>query len=379
MKATAAIKVIPNSFDISSRALGDVTSPIAEDESKILPGDIILSRARTLTMHAIIALGQIYKFSWDKENTFRFWSHPAMIVAVKGQSITSPDGTRAATVRETVLVQATVNPVGVNFALLNDFRRLYSSRLWIFSPQKFDDGDRADAVVEAQIEAGVDLYDWLKEKSLLENETSVLVETLSSAGRAAPKRQFTYGLLSLASILVSQLFPQWKFRFFNEGQVTCSGFIAELMERAEYSFDSEIHAFPADVAQKLYEELGVFEEKGMDTWVQGAAHLRQQISTDKKLSMENAKKLKLSARAWSFLLLGFGIAGGAIALLCSQISSLSWPLWLAIVVVVGYLSIVAAPIIVYSLLAYLKISFVGIPKLVRMLRPLYWRKPQDIL
>jgi hypothetical protein len=378
MKATAAIMTIPNSYDISSRPLGDTTSPIVEDETKILPGDIVLSRARTLTMHTIIALGQIYKFSWDKDNTFRFWSHPAMIVAVKGQRIKSRDGAHSATVKDTVLVQATVNPAGVNFALLSEFRRNYSSRLWIFSPLKFTPENRMEAVFEAELEAGGDLYDWLKSQNLLEAETTDIVNSMSARIPDVPRRQFTYGLLSLASILVSQLFPKWKFRFFNEGQVTCSGFIAELMERAGYSFDSEIHAFPADVAEKLYEELGVFQERGVDSWVQGAARLRRQISEDKKLSLENAKKLKLSRRAWSLLALGAAITVGAMVVICGLISHLSWPLWLAIVVIVAYLSVVAAPIIVYSLLAYLKISFVGIPKLVRMLRPLYWRKEQDM-
>jgi hypothetical protein len=378
MKATAAIMTIPNSYDISSRPLGDTTSPIAEDESKILPGDIILSRARTLTMHAIIGLGQIYKYRWDKGNTFRFWSHPAMIVAVKGHRIKSSDSAYSAIVTETVLVQATVNPVGVNFALLKDFRRDYSSRLWIFSPMKFDAGNRAEAVHEAQTEAGQDLYEWLKAQQLLEDEKMEIVNALSGRVAHAAPRQFTYGLLSLASILSSQVFSKWKFRFFNEGQVTCSGFIAELMERADYSFDSEIHAFPADVAEKLYEELGVFEERGVDSWVQGAARLRHQISEDKKLSLENAKKLKLSARAWSLLALGVAIALGTMLVICSLISHLSWPLWIIIFALVAYLSIVAAPIIVYSLLAYFKISFVGIPKLLRMLRPLYWRKEDDI-
>lgn len=378
MKATAAIKTIPNSYDISSRPLGDTTSPIVADETKILPGDIVLSRARTLTMHAIIALGQIYKFSWDKENTFRFWSHPAMIVAVKGQRIKSRDGAHSATVKDTVLVQATVNPVGVNYVLLSEFRRNYSSRLWIFSPLKFTPENRVEAVLEAELEEGEDLYDWLKTQNLLEGETTDMLNSMSARVPDVPRRQFTYGMLSLASILASQLFPKWKFRFFNDGQVTCSGFIAELMERAGYSFDSEIHAFPADVAEKLYEELGIFEERGVDSWVQGAARLRRQISEDKKLSMDNAKKLKLSRRAWSLLALGVAIAVGAMATICALISHLSWPLWLVIFVVVAYLSVVAAPIIVYSLLAYLKLSFVGIPKLVRMLRPLYWRKEEDI-
>lgn len=378
MKATAAIKTIPNSYDISSRPLGDTTSPIVADETKILPGDIVLSRARTLMMHSIITLGQIYKFSWDKENTFRFWSHPAMIVAVKGQRIKSRDGAHSATVKDTALVQATVNPVGVNYVLLSEFRRNYSSRLWIFSPLKFTPENRVEAVLEAELEAGEDLYDWLKSQNLLEGETTDMVNSMSARVPDVPRRQFTYGMLSLASILASQLFPKWKFRFFNDGQVTCSGFIAELMERAGYSFDSEIHAFPADVAEKLYEELGVFEERGVDSWVQGAARLRRQISEDKKLSMDNAKKLKLSRRAWSLLALGVAIAVGAMATICALISHLSWPLWLVIFVVVAYLSVVAAPIIVYSLLAYLKLSFVGIPKLVRMLRPLYWRKEEDI-
>lgn len=379
MDATTKIKTIPNSFDISSRSLGDTTSAIAEDESKIQAGDIILSRARTLTMHAIITLGQIYKFNWDKENTFRFWSHPAMIVAVKGQRVRSHDGARSAIVKETALVQATVNPAGVNFALLNDFRRNYSSRLWIFSPLKFTPDNRLEAVLEAEIEAGTDLYEWLKAQKLLEDETTEILNTLSASMPNVPRRQFTYGMLSLASILVSQLFPKWKFRFFNLGQVTCSGFIAELMERADYSFDSEIHTFPADVAEKLYQELGVFEEQGVDTWVQGAARLRKQISDDKKLSTTNAKKLKLSLRAWSLLALGTAFALGSMAFICAHITHLSWPIWLATFALVAYLSIVAAPVFVYSLLAYLKISFVGIPKLVRMLRPLYWRKPDDLI
>lgn len=379
MDATTKIKTIPNSFDISSRSLGDTTSAIAEDESKIQAGDIILSRARTLTMHAIITLGQIYKFNWDRENTFRFWSHPAMIVAVKGQRVRSHDGARSAIVKETALVQATVNPAGVNFALLNDFRRNYSSRLWIFSPLKFTPDNRLEAVLEAEIEAGTDLYEWLKAQKLLEDETTEILNTLSASMPNVPRRQFTYGMLSLASILVSQLFPKWKFRFFNLGQVTCSGFIAELMERADYSFDSEIHTFPADVAEKLYQELGVFEEQGVDTWVQGAARLRKQISDDKKLSTTNAKKLKLSLRAWSLLALGTAFALGSMAFICAHITHLSWPIWLATFALVAYLSIVAAPVFVYSLLAYLKISFVGIPKLVRMLRPLYWRKPDDLI
>ena len=377
---TTGSRTIPNSFTISSRPLGDVTSPITADESNIKAGDIILSRAHTLTMHSIIALGQIYKYRWDKENTFRFWTHPAMIVAVKGQQIVSRDGTKAALVKETALVQATVNPPGVNFTLLNDFRRDYSSRLWIFSTRKFDAGDnRTEAVREAEIEANQDVFEWLKGKDLLNRiEVHATAASADFRPRPASQRQVKYGMLSLASILVSQLFPKWKFRFFNEGQVTCSGFIAELMERAEYSFDSEIHAFPADVAQKLYDELGVQPQESEESWTGGVARLRQQISADRKVSLEGAKRLKLSGRAWALLAFGVAIAISAMAFFFCHISHLSWPVWIVVAALVAYFSIVAAPILVYSFLAYVKLAFVGIPRLVKMLRPLYWRKPGDM-
>ena len=378
MNTAASSNQIPNSFDISSRALGDVSSPIAADESQIRPGDIILSRAHTLTMHSIIALGQIYKYQWDTENTFRFWSHPAMIVAVAGQTIISRDGKQMATPKETTLVQATVNPVGVNYAMLKDFRRNYSSRLWIFSPLQFDIGsNRIEAIREAESEANVDIFDWMNSKGLLENIQPNPSNQPSFPPRSPSSRQWTYGMLSLASILVSQLFPNWKFRFFNEGQVTCSGFIAELMERAGYSFESEIHAFPADVAQKLYEELGVTAKKDVN-WTAGAARLKQQISADKKLTLENAKKLKLSSRAWGLLAVGVAIAVGAMAFFFHLMSNLSWPVWIIIFPFVLYFSIVAAPFLVYASVAYLKTAWVGIPRLLRMLRPILWRKPGDL-
>jgi hypothetical protein len=378
MNAMAGRTSVPNSFVISSRPLGDVSSPIADDESKIQPGDIILSRARTLTMHSIIALGQIYKYQWDTENTFRFWSHPAMIVAVAGQAIISRDGTLMAMPTQTALVQATVNPRGVNFALLQDFRRDYSSRLWIFSPQQFEIGNnRIEAVREAENEAREDIFDWLKSNGLLENIQPNPTKQPIFSPRSPSSRQWTYGLLSLASILVSQLFPNWKFRFFNEGQVTCSGFVAELMERGHYSFDSEIHAFPADVAEKLYQELGVVENKEQD-WTGGAARLKQQISADKKLTLENAKKLKLSLRTWSLLAFGVAIAVGAMAFFLKHMTNLSWPVWILIFPIILYFSVVAAPFLVYSFLAYMKTSCVGIPRLMRMLRPIMWRKDSDL-
>ena len=154
----AGLTVIPNSLEIGCRALGDTASPISADENKIQSGDIVLSRARTWTMHAIITLGQIYKYRWDSDNAFRFWSHPAMIVAVAGQPIKNAAGTKQATVKRTALVQATVNPKGVNYVFLDDFRRDYSSRCWIFSPQKFNDTNRREAVTEAEREAGLGLY-----------------------------------------------------------------------------------------------------------------------------------------------------------------------------------------------------------------------------
>ena len=377
MNTTASNAVIPNSFEISSRRLGDVTSPIAEDESNIRPGDIVLSRARTLTMHSIIALGQIYKYDWDKQNTFRFWSHPALIVAVGGQPIISRDGMQTAIVKETALAQATMNPQGVNFALLKDFRRDYSSRLWIFSPRRFNDHNRMEAILEAENEANEDVFDWLQKKELLENIQPNPTKQPSFSPRAPSSRQWTYGMLSLASVLASQIFPQWKFRFFNEGQVTCSGFVAELMERADYSFGSEIHAFPADVAQKLYEELGV--TPGMESdWTGGAARLKEQISADKKLTMQNAKKLKLSARAWGLLTLGVAIAFGVMKSLVSLMTNLPSLLWWLLIPFVLYFSVVAAPFLVYSTLAWIKTSCVGIPRLMRMLRPILWRKPGDL-
>ncbi len=380
MNETAVIASVPNSFKISSRSLGDVDSPIADDEANIRPGDIILSRARTLTMHSIIALGQIYKYQWDTENTFRFWTHPAMIVAVKDKPIYSRDGTMMGTPTETVLVQATVNPAGVNFALLKDFRRAYSSRFWIFSPRQFDIGNnRIEAVREAENEANADIFEWLKSERLLANIQPSPSRELSFPPRSPSSRQWTYGMLSLASILVGRLFPNWKFRFFNEGQVTCSGFIAELMERGQYSFDSEIHAFPADVAQILYEELGVVEKQDAEkNWTGGAARLKQQISADRKLTTENATRLKLSWRAWGLLAFGVANAFGAMALLFGLMSSLpGWLWWIAFPFVL-YFSVVAAPFIVYSFLAFIKTSCVGIPRLMAMLRPILWHKDGDL-
>ncbi len=375
MNATAAIKIIPNSYDISSRLLGDVTSAIAEDESKILPGDIILSRARTLTMHSIITLGQIYEYKWDKHNAFQFWSHPAMIVAVKGQKIESRDKSQTAIVKETALVQATVNPNGVHYALLKDFRREYSSRMWIFHPEKFtNESNRANALAMAQADAGETFYDWLKERDLLENESPPTEK--GKAPKSKSVKRATYGLLSLASILVSQLFPGWNFRFFNKGQVTCSGFVADLMEVGGYSFDSEIHAFPADVAQPLYAELNVTKEEDVDAWVKGAARLRKQISIDKKLTLKNAKKINLTSKAKWMLAFGVLIAICVIVFICSLIPY--WPLRLLAGAIIVYLSIIAAPVIVYAAFAYYHLSFKGIPKLIAMLRPLYWRKDEDL-
>ena len=149
------------------------------------------------------------------------------------------------------------------------------------------------------------------------------------------------------------------------------------MERGHYSLDSQIHAFPADVAEKLYQELGVVENKEQD-WTGGAARLKQQISADKKLTLENAKKLKFSLRTWGLLAFGVAIAVGAMAFFLKHMTNLSWPVWILIFPIVLYFSVVAAPFLVYSFLAYMKTSCVGIPRLMRMLRPIMWRKDSDL-
>lgn len=405
---TARAVTIPNSLEICSRALGDVASPIMADSHRLQPGDIILSRARTLSMHSIIALGQIYKFSWDTDNSFRFWSHPAMIVAVAGQTLRNAQGTKQGTVMDDVLVQATVNPKGVNYALLKDFRKAYSSRCWIFSPQRFDKPIsskdvkqteigaktiRAMVVEHAQIESGKSLFEWLEENSLLADVSTLPSVTPLSGLKPQEPRHFTYGMLSLASILVSQIFQKWRFRFFNEGQVTCSGFIAELMEKANYVFPSEIHAFPADVAEQIYldfqdhnamkqAEASKVTNGDQRGWIKGVAHLRKQISDDRKVMLKNAGSFRMSRRALTALLTMVGIAG----LFGWAILAWIWPLvqdwpWLIRVVLAGisiYAIAVAAPIAYYAGRAFLKVSLVGIPQLIAMLRPLYWRRPGDL-
>ena len=391
---TAGATKIPNSLEICSRPLGDVESPIMADGHLLQPGDIILSRARTLSMHAIIALGQIYKFSWDTDNSFRFWSHPAMIVAVAGQRIRSDDGSKEATVTEDVLVQATVNPKGVNYALLREFRKAYSSRCWIFSPQRFDEPIRPIVVKHAENEEGDTLFAWLEKNNLLADITRLTQATEQKDKKSDDARHFTYGLLSLASILVSQVFARWRFRFFNEGQVTCSGFVAELLEKANYVFPSEIHAFPGDVAEQLYadfqdhiemrnNETAKESKGGSQGWINGVANLRKQISADRKVMVKNATSFRLSSGAVKALL--SMIAIGAVS--GWAISEWLWPYvqnwpWLIRFALAGfsiYAIAIAAPITYYALRAFLKIAFVGIPQLIAMLRPLYWRRPSDLL
>ncbi len=297
---------VPNSLEISSRRLGDTESPIMAPGHVLQAGDIVLARARTIAMHAIITLGQIYKYHWDTENSFRFWSHPAMIVAVAGQPLRSADGTKVGTVTDNVLVQATINPKGVNYGLLSDFKRDYSSRCWIFSPVLFETSTRSKVVEHAEIESGMGLFEWLEGKGLLKDISEVPSAKQSNGNRRQDARQFTYGLLSLASVLSCQVFQQWRFRFFNEGQVTCSGFIAELMEKGNYVFPSEIHAFPGDVAEQLYDDfpehralkvkaLAEHDKGKSKDWTKGVANLRKQISDDKKVALKNAGTFRLSA------------------------------------------------------------------------------------
>ncbi|MEO6024013.1 MAG: hypothetical protein ABIP64_13025, partial [Burkholderiales bacterium] len=366
MLSKAATVGIPNSFEIGCRALGDTTSPITADESKIQSGDIILSRARTLSMHAIITLGQIYKYRWDSDNSFRFWSHPAMIVAVAEQQITNRAATKQATIKRTALVQATVNPKGVNYAFLDDFRKDYSSRCWIFSPQKFNDTNRREAVEEAEREAGLGLYEWLAENGALGEEIPVSGIKTHQLNGPRPQRHFTYGMLSLLCILTSQLFPKWLFRFFNEGQVTCSGFIAELMEKADYAFDSEIHVFPAEVAELLYLELQSFQMEGVDTWTEGAARLRAQMSADRKVMFKNATSFRLSAAALTTLIFMLGILGALVFVaLPFLFQGFPWPVRWVLYVIGTYLSIVAAPMLHYALRFTYQVAFSGIPRLIR--------------
>jgi hypothetical protein len=383
---------VPNSLEIGSRALGDVDSPIMAADHELKPGDIILSRARTLSMHTIIALGQIYKYSWDTDNSFRFWSHPAMIVAVTGQTIRNVDGTKEATVIEDVLVQATVNPNGVNFALLKDFRKAYSSRCWVFSPGKFDLSGREKAVQHAVSEEGKSLFEWLEENKLLVDITDVPLDKRKPSERREA-RHVTYGMLSLASVLVSQVFAKWRFRFFNEGQVNCSSFIAELMEKANYMFPSDIHAFPGEVAEQLYADFQNHQEmqkaessnekKGASKgWIQGVAQLRKQISNDRKVMLKNAGTFRMSSRALKALLIMVAIAG----FFAWAISAWIWPHiqgwpWVVRVALAGfsvYAIAVAAPIAYYAGRAFLNIAFKGIPQLIAMLRPLYWRRLDDL-
>ena len=384
---------VPNSLEISSRPLGDVDSPIMADDHVLQPGDIVLSRARTVAMHSIITLGQIYKYSWDTENSFRFWSHPAMIVAVAGQPLRNADGTKEGTVMDDVLVQATVNPKGVNFALLKDFKAAYSSRCWIFSPRRFSEQIRSIAVEQAQNEAGIGLFEWLADKGLLEDITTLTNVNRQNGNNRPPPQQFTYGLLSLVSILSSQVFDKWRFRFFNEGQETCSGFIAELMEKANYEFPSEIHAFPADVAEQLYAHLQdhdrmkaskVTEDEKRDAknWTKGVANLRKQISDDRKVVAKGAGTFRLSSRATKALL-SIGAIAAAFGLAISawlwpHVQEWPWVIRTALAVFCIYAIAVAAPVTYYALRAFFKLAFVGIPQLIRMLRPLYWRRSSDL-
>ncbi len=384
---------IPNSLEICSRRLGDEESPIMAEGHELLPGDIVLSRARTLSMHAIIALGQIYKYSWDTDNSFRFWSHPAMVVAVTGQTIRNADGSKEGTVTEDVLVQATVNPKGVNYALLKDFRKAYSSRCWVFSPKRFNQFAREMAVGHAYNEASERMFEWMERNNCLTDITTL--PGAKSLNGSIPKepQQFTYGLLSLASILVSQIFDKWRFRFFNEGQATCSGFIAELMEKANYGFPSEIHAFPADVAEQLYADFQDHDAmqaaeiatqcKGASKgWINGVAHLRKQISDDKKVMLKNAGTFRLSPGAMKALLGMIVIAGlftwGILAWAWPLIQDWPWFIRVALGGVSVYAIAVAAPITYYAARAFWNVAFRGIPQLIVMLRPLYWRRLGDL-
>jgi hypothetical protein len=388
----AAKAKAPNSLEICSRPLGDEASPIMAEGHELQPGDIVLSRARTLSMHAIITLGQIYKYSWDTENSFRFWSHPAMIVAVTGQTIRSADGSKEATVTDDVLVQATVNPNGVNYALLKDFRKAYSCRCWIFSPRAFELLERENAVQHAVSEEGKSLYEWLEKNQLLADISDVAVEKrIATETREA--KHVTYGMLSLASILVSQVFAKWRFRFFNEGQANCASFIAELMEKANYAFPSDIHAFPCDIAEQLYAELQNHkvmqetelsnEKKGASKgWIQGVAQLRKQISDDRKVMLKNANTFRMSGRALKALLIMLAIAGcfawAIAAWIWPHIHAWPWFIRVALAGFFVYAIAVAAPITYYAGRAFLNVAFKGIPQLIVMLRPLYWRRLGDL-
>jgi len=362
-------------------------------DHELKAGDVVLARARTIAMHGVITLGQIYKYSWDTENSFRFWSHPAMIVAVAGQTLQNAEGTKQGMVTEDVLVQATINPKGVNYALLKDFRNAYSSRCWVFSPLRFTESTRSMVVMHAEIEAGMALFEWLEGKGLLADVSALPSAKQPNGYKRQDPRQFTYGLLSLASVLSCQVFQKWRFRFFNEGQVTCSGFIAELMEKANYVFPSEIHAFPADVAEQLYADLqdhqgmiaaeALKESKGHSKdWTNAVANLRKQISDDRKAVLNNAGTFRISGRALKVLLSIAAIAG----VFGLAISDFLWPHvqewpWVIQLVLAGiclYAIAIAAPITYYALRAFLKLSFVGIPQLIVMLRPLYWRRHSDL-
>ena len=372
----AATRVLPNSFDIGARPLGNTTLPIFDDGYVTLPGDIVLSRAKTLAMHAIIVLGQIYRFRWDCDDTFRFWSHPAMVVAVPGQVMTSRDGTQQGEVARTVLVQATVNPKGVNYVFLDDFRRDYSSRCQILCPGKFTEDDRKEAVAEAEDQAGEGVFEWL-----LHQENGLVNQVKINRLAAPPKKdtkQFTYGLLSLLSILTAQLFPKWKLRFFNEGQVTCSSFVAGLMEKGGYSFDSEQHAFPADVAEKLYRDQRPLWDESIDAKSQGIAKLRGLVWQQRGTAFRNATSFRLSPRSWFMVALVLAILGcflfWALPLGLEQLPwTLSWPLRWLYYGLGGYISIIAAPMFAYATYFTGMIAWKGVPRLIRMARPLYQR------
>ena len=118
------------------------------------------------------------------------------------------------------------------------------------------------------------------------------------------------------------------------------------------------------------------KEEDVDAWVKGAARLRKQISIDKKLTLKNAKKINLTSKAKWMLAFGVLIAICVIVFICSLIPY--WPLRLLAGAIIVYLSIIAAPVIVYAAFAYYHLSFKGIPKLIAMLRPLYWRKDEDL-
>ena len=205
-------------------------------ETVLEPGYVILACASNPYFHFLIGLGQIQKYSNKDDNRFRFWTHPAIVVWKKDDKYADPEKD-CEQVAEKFMIAQSVGP-GVGLLTLEDFLVAYKYRCWAFKPKRINPADIP------QIQQSVIGYTHLKPQPKLIG--NVLKRTWVAA---------EYGVLTIFSIVFGLLFGRMRLRFSLASQVTCSGFVADLLERGGYRFtEGETHAFPADVARRVMEK-----------------------------------------------------------------------------------------------------------------------------